>query len=295
LKFNNEIVMKTVSHKLRNHQNKILTLILIMGFLSKIFGQSEPKTEYQSDWTFYFSNVNDKLSSIATDLNLTSIAPIKGQENVVYVSIKMTNPKENGLSSNEDADELWKIQNEIISRFDKKNLNYTFAGRLTSDGYRDLYFFGEDTILMENVVSSSMTVFPNYQFDFGHKPDKKWSGYFDFLYPLPRQMQIIQNRRVLEQLEKGGDNLTKEREVFHWIYFKAQKELDQFESFTKSLGFKTLNKGKTEQPNEYKFMISVSRVDKVGYDDINDYTLELWLKASDLNGDYDGWETSIEK
>ncbi|WP_034058224.1 DUF695 domain-containing protein [Lacinutrix jangbogonensis] len=90
-----------------------------MGFLSKIFGQSEPKNEYQPDWTFYFSNVNDKLSSIATDLNLTIVAPIKEQENVVYISIKMPNQKDNGLSSSADADELWKIQDEIISRFDK--------------------------------------------------------------------------------------------------------------------------------------------------------------------------------
>lgn len=274
---------------------KILTLILIMGFLSKLFGQTEKKSDYQPDWTFYFSNVNDKLSSIATDLNLINIAPINGQGNVVYVSIKMPNPKENGLSSNEDADELWEIEDAIIKAFDSNKLNYTFAGRLTSNGFRDLYFFGENTILMEKEVSSTMTAFPKYEFDFGHKPDKEWSGYFDFLYPLPRQMQVIQNRRVLEQLEKGGDDLTKAREVFHWIYFKTQNELDQFESFTTSLGFETKNKGKTEQPNEYKFVISISRVDKVGYDEIDEYTLELWEKAQELNGDYDGWETSIEK
>lgn len=274
---------------------KILTLILIMGILSKLFGQTEKKTEYQPDWTFYLSNVNDKLSSIATDLNLISIAPIKGQENVVYVSIKMPNPREDGLSSNDDADELWKIEDEIIKSFDNNNLNYTFAGRLTSNGFRDLYFFGENTILMEKQVSSTMTTFPKYEFDFGHKPDKEWSGYFDFLYPLPRQMQMIQNRRVLDQLENGGDNLTKPREVFHWIYFKTEKELDQFESFTNNLGFKTLSKGKTEQPSEYNFVISVSRIDKVGFDDIDEYTLELWEKAKELNGEYDGWETSIEK
>ncbi len=274
---------------------KILTLILIMGFLSKLFGQTEKKTDYQPDWAFYFSNVNDKLTSIATDLNLISIAPVNGQESVVYVSIKMLNPKENGLSSNEDAGELWKIEDEIIKALENNKLNYTFAGRLTSDGFRNLYFFGENTILMEKQVSSTMTAFPKYEFDFGHKPDKEWSGYFDFLYPLPKQMQVIQNSRVLEQLEKGGDDLTKVREVFHWIYFKTQNELDQFESFTDSLGFETKNKGKTEQPNEYKFVILISRVDKVGYDEIDDYTLELWEKAQKLNGDYDGWETSIEK
>lgn len=274
---------------------KIFTLILIMGFLSKIFGQTEEKTEYQPNWISYFSNVDDKLSSMATDLNLTTVAPIEGQENVVYISIKMLNPRENGLSSRDEADKLWEIEDEIIAAFDKNKLNYTFAGRLTSDGFRDLYFFGENTILMKKQVSSTMTTFPDYQFDFGHKADKEWSGYFNFLYPNPRQMQAIQNRLVLEQLEKGGDDLTKEREVFHWIYFNSKEDLDQYEYFTKGLGFNTINKGKTEQPNDFGFVISISRIDKVGYNDINNYTLELLQKASDLNGEYDGWETSIEK
>ncbi|MEX0966620.1 MAG: DUF695 domain-containing protein [Bacteroidia bacterium] len=68
-----------------------------MEFLSKLFGQTEKKADYQPYWTFYFSNVNDKLSSIATDLYLINIAPVHGQESVVYVSIKMLNPKENEL------------------------------------------------------------------------------------------------------------------------------------------------------------------------------------------------------
>ena len=274
---------------------KIFTLLLIMGFLNKLFGQAETKAGYQADWAFYFTNVDDKLSSIATDLNLARVAPIKGQESVVYVSIKMQDPKEDGLSSNEEADKLWEIEDKIIAEFDKHKLVYTFAGRLTSNGSRDLYFFGEDTILMEKHISSSMASFPSYEFDFGHKPDNEWSGYFDFLYPLPRQMQAIQNRRVLEQLTNGGDDLTKEREVFHWIYFKTKKELNQFEIFTKNQGFKTLKKGKAANADKYGFVIQVSRIDKVGYNEIDTYTLELWERAKALNGDYDGWETSIEK
>ena len=109
------------------------------------------------------------------------------------------------------------------------------------------------------------------------------------------QIQSIQNRQVLEHLEEGGDNLTKEREVFHWVYFRTEKNLDKFERFTKGLGYTTNKKGKTEQPNEFKFEISLSRIDKVGYDDIDNYTLELWEKARELNGEYDGWETSVEK
>lgn len=274
---------------------KILTLIFIMGFLSKLFGQKEKNELYQQDWTFYFSNVNDKLSSVATDLNLISIAPVNEQDKVICISIKMPNPRGDGLSSNKDADDLWKIEDEIIKVFENKKLNYTFAGRITSNGFRDFYFFGENTILMKKQVSSTIAEFPKYEFNFEHKLDKEWSVYFDFLYPSPRQMRVIRNRQVLEQVEKLGDSLTKPRIVFHWIYFKTQKELNQFENFTANLGFETKNKVKTEEFDEYKFVILISRVDKVGYDDIDDYVLKLWEKALELNGDYDGWETSLEK
>ena len=154
-----------------------------MGFLSKVFGQIASKVEYQPNWTFYFSNVNNKLSSIATDLNLVKIAPVKGQETVFYVSIKMNSPRKDGLSSNEEADKLREIEDKIMAQFDEKNLSYTFAGRLTSDGLRDLYFFGEDTIQIEKEVSSVMIAFPNYEFDFGRKFDKMWAGDKNSKYP----------------------------------------------------------------------------------------------------------------
>ncbi len=266
-----------------------------MGFLNNIFGQSKNQPDYQPDWAFYFTNVDNNLSTIGTDLNLINNAPKKGQENVVYVSIKMPNPKENGLSSNEDAEDLWKIEDDIIKAFDTTNLNYTFVGRLTSNGFRDLYFYGDNTILMEKQVSITMAAFPKFEFDFGHKLDKEWGGYTDFLYPAPRQMQSIQNSRVLQQLENGGDNLTKPREVNHYIYFKTADELEQFESFAKDLNFKTKSKEKTDQPNDFNFVIIVSRIDKVGYNEIDEYTLTLWEKAKELNGEYDGWDTSIEK
>ena len=251
-------------------------------------------SDYQPDWTYYLSTVNEKIGSISTDLNLSTIAPMQGQEYVVLVSIKMLNPLENGLSNKEDSEELWAIEDKIIEALQKSKMPFTFAGRLTTDGLRDFYIYGDDTALLEKHITAAMVSFPTYDFTLENKKDEAWSSYFDFLYPLPIQMEVIQNRRVVEQLEKGGDDLTRAREVIHYIYFKTQNELDQYEIFVNELGFKTLNKGNTESSSEYEFFISISRIDKVDYDEINTYPLELWEKASELNGEYDGWETTIE-
>lgn len=265
-----------------------------MGILNKFFGKKKNEQEYISNWSFYFSDVNDKFSSIGTDLNLHNIAPILNQFNVGYLSIKMKLPRENGLSSNEESETLWNIEDKIIKNLDSSNIKFTFTGRLTSNGIRDIYFYIDNTALFENIVHNSMGSFPTYEHIIEHKEDRNWSGYFDFLYPLPRQMQQIQNRNVLEQLEKGGDNLTKSREVFHWIYFYTEHDLNNYETYCLSKGFKVLVKTETDGTEEYSFVLEISRVDKVAYNEIDEYTLELWEKANDLNAQYDGWETSVE-
>jgi len=57
-----------------------------MGLLGNIFGKKDKTRRehpsHKEDWDFYFTNVDHKLSSIAVDLGLASIAPIKDQKNV---------------------------------------------------------------------------------------------------------------------------------------------------------------------------------------------------------------------
>jgi len=117
----------------------------------------------------------------------------------------------------------------------------------------------------------------------------------EFLYPLPAQFQSIQNQRVLDSLGKNGDKLTKERPVDHWIYFKSATDVDDFLSKIKDDGFEIVDNDYDVQFGDAPFRLHISRTDKVDYDSIDDYVLYLWKLAGDCNGEYDGWETSVEK
>ena len=90
-----------------------------------------------------------------------------------------------------------------------------------------MFYFG-DTTFYDKALSEVMVAYPKYHFGYGSKYDKDWDGYFDFLYPSPQQFQSIQNRRVIDQLEKGGDKLNKPREVDHWIFFKSDNDRTNF-------------------------------------------------------------------
>jgi uncharacterized protein (TIGR01619 family) len=274
-----------------------------MGLFDKLFGKTtKPQptitettnNEHSEEWEFYFSNVNDKLASLYVDLGLHKIAPLKDKPNVVWVSIKMNNPREDGLSSNEESDMLYKIEDALVDKL-KDKFKSIYVGRVTTIGNRDLYFYFGDTTLYDKAISEVMTAFPKYHFDFGSKEDKTWSGYLDFLYPNPRQFQSIQNRRVVDQLEKGGDKLTKAREVDHWIYFKTEKDRDTFLSKIKTEGFSIVDKNFTKSFGGLPYSLHIKRVDKVDLESVDIYVIHLWEIATECNGDYDGWETSVEK
>lgn len=273
-----------------------------MGLFDKLFGKTisekqttvQSKSGHQEEWEFYFSNVNDKLGSIFVDLGLRKVAPLTDKPNVVWVSIKMNNPGEDGLSSQEESAILGEIEDTLVDKVTSRH-NSIYVGRLTSAGNRDLYFYFGDTTLYDKTISEIMVAYPKYQFDYGAKEDNEWGGYFDFLYPLPQQIQSIQNRRVIDQLEKGGDNFTKSREVFHWIYFKTDSDREKFLEKIKNDNFTIVDKGCDKSWGEFSYSLQIKRVDKVDQSSVDDYVIYLWKLADEIGGNYDGWETSIEK
>lgn len=291
----------------RQTTNTILFIgltVISMGLFNKLLGQSKtnPTTSvsptksegYKEEWDFYFSNVDDKLSSLFVDLGLHKVAPIKDKPNVVWISIKMENPRKDGLSSSEESNLLAEIEDNLVDKIHSK-FKSVYVGRLTSDGHRDLYFYFGDTTLYDKAISDVMVAYPKYHFDHGSKTDKDWGGYFDFLYPSPQQFQSIQNRRVIDQLEKGGDKLTKPREVDHWIFFKSDNERANFLTKIKTEGFTIVDKDYDKKLGALPYRLHIKRVDKVDWNSVDDYVIHLWKIATECNGDYDGWETSVEK
>lgn len=274
-----------------------------MGLFDKLFGKNkteiQPQTQgdtssYEEDWDFYFSNVDDIIGSFYVDLGLAKVAPLTDKPNLVWISVNMNNPREDGLSSNEEFDTLSAIEDRLQEFINSKHCSI-YAGRLTTDGRRDFYFYMGDTTLYDKTISESMVAFPNYTFDFGIKEDNHWEQYLNFMYPNPRQFQSIQNRRVVDNLEENGDLLIKERQVDHWIYFNTKEDRESFLSKIKDEGFKINNQDFDSESSDRLYSLHIARVDKVDIDSVNDYILNLWELAKGCNGDYDGWETSVEK
>lgn len=270
-----------------------------MSFFDKLFNKKTQinttnQANHKEEWGFYFSNVDDIIGSFYIDLGLGKVAPINDKPNLVWVSLQMSNPREDGLSSNEEFETLKSIEDRLQDFILAKH-SAIYAGRLTTGGRRDFYFYMGDTTLHDKTISEAMVAFPSYAFDFGIKRDDKWDQYFQFMYPNPAQYQSIQNRRVIDNLEERGDPLSKERPVDHWIFFKTETDKQKFLLDISDEGFSIVTDDHDKSLGEKPYRLHISRVDKVDYESVDNYVLHLWELAEQCNGEYDGWETSVEK
>lgn len=248
----------------------------------------------QEDWAVYFSTVNeDQIGSVLVDLGFNIIAPIKSKTQLTTVTTFMNNPAEDGLSSADENDLLNQIEDDFIEAI-VNQLGADYVGRLKYGGKILSYFYSENTEGVENAFAKVERKYPKCRFEYKTKEEKNWRAYFEVLYPSPFEMQIIQNGRVIENLERHGDALEKEREVEHWIYFKTESERENFLESIRNDGFEIVKKDKTSF-GESPFSVQLSRIDKVDIESVNQYVMRLWQKTQEFKGDYDGWETFIVK
>lgn len=252
-------------------------------------------------WEFYSCEVDDKLASISLDLNFQNTAPLASHSKLLWVSVRMLYPDKRGLSSSKEAPILGEIEDAIAKALEQK-LQAVQVGRLKSDGTQDLFFYAPSTLNFEDIVEDAMYNFPEYAFACEKRDDERWEDYFGLLMPDEYQLQCIQNRKVIQQLEQHGDHLDQEREVDHWLRFTTREQMEQCCAEAEKLGYKVVATGDTSKnkdydgkPLEHPFFAQLSRVDNVQWNNVNAYVWQLCELARNHHGQYDGWGCSIQK
>lgn len=243
------------------------------------------------NWDFYFCNIDEKVASIFLDLGIADSAPLKEYQDLAYVRVCMNQPREDGLCSDEETEPLNALEDQLEDRLTADDVA-VYVGRSTSDGYRDFFFYATETKNWSSVVDAVMTEFSSYNFEQGSRADDDWVLFFDFLFPSEMNWQVIQNRRVCENLEDKGDSLNEERQINHWAYFPDQESRKAFEEKVLDLGFKLCGHTGAEE-DQHEFGIHISKLDLPSYETIDDITLPLFDLAKELGGEYDGWTTTV--
>jgi hypothetical protein len=146
------------------------------------------------DWDHYLCALGDDLASIYLDLAQSRVAPVPSQQHSTMVSVAMIRPQEDGMSSDDEFDELVALEDDLAAQAHAIGANY--VGRLTTRGRRIFYLYSSTPNEVESAVRDVMGRHPSYVVAVTDRPDPEWSTYFDFLYPGAADYQRIMNRRL---------------------------------------------------------------------------------------------------
>ncbi len=250
--------------------------------------------EVPEQWDFYFCRVDEAPASIAMNFWYRSRAPLAEAGTLYWCDLELLGPGADGMGDGADAEQLYPLEEAITAHATELRLHH--VARLRNRGRWQLFFYGPAGAEIRLRQATGRVVPSDRRHKVGCKTDPDWSCYFDFLCPDEERWRWILDRRSVEALVDHGDPLTKPRRVDHWLDFSHAEGRDGFLAAVRRLGFELASVPMDARTDaRLRYPARIHRVDSVELDDIHDTVMELKLLAEEHDGDYDGWETSLEK
>jgi hypothetical protein len=94
------------------------------------------------NWKPYLCRVNDKPASILVNLGLRDSVPIPTKPWLLWAWVYFRTPRPDGLSDRKEAPTLYKIE-DALSLCVSRACGAILSGRITTEGRREFYFYGE--------------------------------------------------------------------------------------------------------------------------------------------------------
>jgi uncharacterized protein (TIGR01619 family) len=243
------------------------------------------------NWKFYFCNVNGKYASISLNMTLRPDVPIADKPWLLCVWIYLLAPGDTGLTSSNEAPVIWEIEKTLENAL-ASACDAIHCGRITTDGKRELYFYGKNKRGFEKAVKAAMASFRQYKFDLDAQREADWNQYLNVLYPSDEDMQRISNLDLLDVFTKKGDTLETPREVNHWIYFARENDRELFAQMLTQYGYQ-IGAIPDAREGDRPFGLIAIRTQSITLAAINETVVELFRLATAANGLYDGWEAEV--
>ncbi|MBS1749177.1 MAG: DUF695 domain-containing protein [Bacteroidetes bacterium] len=263
----------------------MLFLVLLSGFYTTA-------QEHSGDWDTYIMTVENKPVSVMVDLAFGSSAEAKAKPNAIIIRIKLLAVLQDGMPTDKETKVLNEVEDSLVTKL-QGSLQATYAGRYTAAGVRDFYFYSNDTSGYKDIIAESLKKYPAFRWLAKTEVDTQKDNYFNVLYPTSEEMELIKNRRMVDQLRSKGDIITAPRRIDHFIFFKTEADRKAFALAVQDSGFVVENAGREQGIKDRPYSLQISRADKTDYDNINKVTLYLWKLALQHFAKYDGWETFV--
>lgn len=245
-------------------------------------------------WDFYFCRVDGRAASIFLDLAIGERAPIEGAGTLYWVDVAMLDPAEHGMGGPDEVEQSGDAIDALAAA--AHHLDLIYVGRLRNHGLWQLRFYGPpERAEPLREACDRLPELSEHRVDLGATPDPAWDYYFDFLFPSAERQRWMADRAVVEALEDRGDDGSIPRRVDHWAYFPTARARDDFAAAAASERFTVEELSEHPDAPELRFGAQLHRVDRIELEHIHAVVMRLVELAGAHGGDYDGWETSVEK
>lgn len=252
---------------------------------------SQVKTEH---WETYLASYeNGKPGSSTVRMDLIDKAPVVDYNYVLVTGVTYESGREDGLPKGDVTFKLLHKIDDTLQAFLNKEMECILVGSFTHNFERLNYFYLKtDQGIKEKVEAFYKEYYPDKTYYLNIKEDKNWEYYTQFLYPNEKTQNYMEDVRLINELKEAGDDITKERRVDHWMYFRNKEDLDRFTEDIIKLNFKVEFSGR-KGVAKFPYSLQFYKYNKADIDTINPITSSLQEMAKNYNAKYDGWETII--
>ena len=244
------------------------------------------------EWEFFPCAMGDDQAFIFFDDGFSRSDLSKVSRTLVKVRLSLKQPTPQELPTNEEFPFLEEIEDQLESAI--TNTGGVYVGRVTVAGQRHFHYYAPiDSDRAQSIVDH-LSGESGYDLATTVKDDPELKGYFEGLFPSPQERQMIQDAKVVESLKEHGDTFTRIRRIDHWVYFEDAEARALFLSQIPSETYCVEHETEPEEEGE-KFGLKIYHMGIPSLGEVSAHTLALFEKAEELGGEYDGWETSVEK
>ncbi|MEJ7808068.1 MAG: DUF695 domain-containing protein, partial [Telluria sp.] len=196
-------------------------------------------------------------------------------------------------STDAEFDALAAIEDRLADSF-KGAYGCTYAGRITTDGRREFYFYSASDNQMEALALAALAPFPGYTVKAWSHADAPWQQYLGVLYPRGPSLRWMKDKGVVEALAKAGDTPGIARAVSHFSYFASDAKRTAFTQSIENAGFrigKLLENRKAGDSHPFGVAYQLVQTPTLA---VMSETTALLSRLSEKNGgQYDGWECAV--
>lgn len=226
---------------------------------------------------------------VAIDLGARPQAPLASHPLRLQLRVAMLSPRPDGLRDGSEADALFQLEDRLVATLEK-TADALFVYRLLAQGFTHWVFYlpTERRGAVEQLLAAAGPIAP-YRLDWFVEEDASWEQYGQ-LFPNIYAMQIIMNRRLLQQRQEAGDRAELARPIDHAATFPSREAADAAARALTAHGFEV---HAPVARDDGSWLLELVRVDVCAAPRPDEVSFEILKVIEPLGGSYDGWGAII--